>query len=399
MAPVISARRSLRVALETGGFGVDPSSDGSGYTNVKTDEVSFVEDQTALLDGRYQVGRNVMSKREVGPDGAQITFQTPLQGYGTAIGDGSSPGSDDWLDILLNHCFGDSTDVDGDAVSATGSSTLSLTDDPLNSQFDLAPVYESGVNSSLMQWRRTAGASSPYATHRDWDEAPTASAICYGHRLWMHSDVISRSTLAAYVLMDDTPYVLLGGGVTQLSIAQAAGQKAVVSWTAMFDNKTQSTKASAPVFTSGTIDSGTPLQGELAELEFNGTVYAAGEVSVEFNLETSPVASVAGSNGRGDMKAFAVHPVVTFTPQFQTGLETAFRAGTTGKALVRFGGGALSGGAVNTLCFYMEAAQVDAAPNAQEDGPLIRQSVTLRAVDPGLDGSANAYPYWALARA
>lgn len=402
MAPIRESLKSLRVALESGGFGVDPSTSGSSsYYAVKTTELGLLADQTALLDQQFRAtNRNRMSKREVGPDGAQVDFTVPLQGLATAAGDGTSPATADWLDVLMNHIFGAAVAVDGEGLSGATSSDVSLdTDTVLTDPFDLVPIWESGVNSNQTQWRRTSGGESAYGIHRDFDATPSGAGVAYGHRLWLPVDRISRSTLAAYYVLDDTPYTLLGGAITSMSWSMQAGQMAVASLSAQFDNKSQTAKASIPAITSGVIAAGTPIQGELASVEFNGVVYASSSVEIDWGLEVQPQASVAGSNGRSDMIPVAIHPLIRFTPMFQTGIETAFRAGTTGKAMVRFGGGVVSGGVLNSIAVYFEAAQVDSAPNVQADGPLLRQQVVLRAIDPGIDGDGNALPYFLVARA
>ena len=48
------------IALESGGPGVDPSADGSGYVHVPTmgTGADFIDDETELLDTNFEIGRN-----------------------------------------------------------------------------------------------------------------------------------------------------------------------------------------------------------------------------------------------------------------------------------------------------------------------------------------------------
>ena len=162
-----------------------------------------------------------------------------------------------------------------------------------------------------------------------------------------------------------------------------------------FDSKTRASRAVT------SIDQFSPerLDSRVLEVSFGGTAYGAASVELDFNLSTEPVADVSKTNGRSDIQCFAAHPVLTFSPEFATGWEDDFRAGTTGALSVSFGIPSATVSRINSVCFCAESAEVlGAQPTA--DGAIIRHQIQLAVRWEGLfAATTNDSNYYVLSRA
>lgn len=387
--------RALYIAAEST-YGTDPDSDGSDYVPVWTDgQISPLASGRALLDGQYSTGRNAPTSQVVGPDGGTIEFTTPLLGLSAAAGDSASPPAADWLDLLLNSCLGTGTARDGEGLgSGSGSGTLALDTSALASQ-DLAPVYESGLNSSRTQWRRVTGASTPYDVAPNWTATPSTAGVCYGVRRWSGPVSAGGASFAMVLVEGSTEWTLLGCRVTRLRITIPAGGKVTASWSVAFDSRAVTTKASLALVGGWT---GSPLKGVLSPLMWGSTAYEVAQAELDMGVVVQPRMSTAGTNGRSEMDVIAVDPVLTISPLFATSWDTDFSAGTTRSTLLQIGAGSLSGGVLNTLGLWFEAGQIIAPATVVDDSGRQRTSVQIRCVDPGLVVAASPR-VWTLARA
>ena len=106
------AERTRKVALylkAESSYGVEAgSTDGSDFTACKCLSLDLLQDNTNMLETNFATGRNRQTEPEVGADGAQITFTTPIQGLVSAAADGTAASSvaDDWFDLILTNVFG-----------------------------------------------------------------------------------------------------------------------------------------------------------------------------------------------------------------------------------------------------------------------------------------------------
>lgn len=389
---------ALWLAAESGGFGVDPDSDGSDYTPVKVlGQIGFPVDTTGQLETNYQTGRNRATANEVGADGATLDFKVPVQGLSTAAGDGSAPPAVDWLDLILQNAFGASATVSGEGVANGSTSSNLILDTATYAVQDLMPVQEAGLYSSRTQWRRAATLNTAtYTLDRNWTATPTTSAVAYGMRTYQYSDSGGGDSLLAYVVQDDTPYVLQGGRVSSLKLALPAGKMAELSVSMMFDSITQASRASI-----STIDTfaGTPIKGMLSPLVWGGTEYATKSINIDFGLTTSTTESTAGTNGRSNIEVISTMPTITIEPAYaHSTWQADFRAGTTRTLGIQLGAGVLASSVLNTCFFWAEAAQAQSAA-AADDGGRVRHAVTLKVVDEGVFTGTTVSRFFSFVRA
>lgn len=389
-------KRGLYIAAEST-FGTDPDSDGSDYVPIWTESIGMIASGRALLDGQYSTGRNAPTAQVLGPDGGTLDFTTPLLGLSAAAGDGASPPSADWLDLLLNSCLGTGTARDGEGLAGgSGSATLVLDTAALTSQ-DLAPVYESGLNSSRTQWRRATGAGATYDIAPNWTATPSTAGVCYGVRRWSGPVSAGGSSFALVVLGGNTEWTLLGCRVTACRITIPAGGKVTCAWSIAYDSRSVTTKASSSL---AAIDgwTGSPLKGVLSPLMWGATAYETASVELDLGLTVSPRLATSGTQGRADYDVITSDPTITIQPVYATTWDEDFTAGTLRSVLLQIGAGTLSGGILNTVGLWFEEGQILAPANEVDDAGRQRTSVQIRAVDPGLVATASPR-VWTLARA
>jgi hypothetical protein len=389
---------TLLIASETGGYGVDPSANGSGYVAARVfgGTTPMLKRTRPPLETDYATGRNAPTAHDVGPDGAELQFETPLMGFATSKTAGQAAPANDWQDILWDSAFGANTNYAGMAVTSSGNTELTTGTSTATTQ-DLLCVQDAAVNSTRAQWRQATTSASPYTIDHAWDANPTATAVAYGIKMWRLLDSTGGGySIAAYYVLDGTPYTLLGGRPTALKIIMAAGKQVRCQWTVKFDNCTQTSKASAPVVSAWT---GTPIVGDLASVEWGGTAYDAKELELDFALQASDQESVQGTNGRANIEVLGSAPVVTLSPLFATSWDTDYHAGTTRSVGIRFGSGVLTSGALNTCGFFAQLGQIIQAPELQDDNARVRQSVRIAARDPGIFTGTTAGRFWQFARA
>ena len=387
----------LSIAAETT-FGTDPDSSGAGDVVVRVSKpVSFVSDQLQLLDTDYATGRNEPTAAEPGADSAEFSFETPLVGLATAGGDGSAPPAVDQQDILFRCMCGASTDVNGEGVGAgSGASDLVL-DAPATGVTlqTLLPVWESGVNSSRTQWRRSASTATPFTVDRAWDEVPTTAAVAYGTRTFYQPTTDSARSLTANVVMDSISYVLTGCKPKSCKIVAPAGGMARVMWTMMASAKSAAARASVPA-----VDTWAPagIKMSLSSVHWGTTSLNVKSVEIDFGLSATWLEATTGTNGRAGADTVQMFPTITIDPVYTAALQTDMRAGTTRRLAIQFGAGTVAGGVLNSCFFFAEAAQVMKA-DPSDDAGRVRQGITLKCIGEGVFTSGTNSNLWMFARA
>lgn len=355
-----SKKRNLYVLVESA-YSTEPSADGSLYLPVPCLELGDLSDDLELITTDYMTGRDRATRCIIGPDGAGFTFTTPGIGYATAGADGAAPAAVHWFDTLALHYFGNATTTSGEAITGTAATTISTTGvDPWNAH-DLVPVYEAGYPSTAAQrsfWQYVTGQSGSFTydvVPGFADSGPGAGGVGYAVRKYRPDDD-GGATLSFVYVEDDIQYTLGGCRVLQFSGAGTAGREWRWSFTVRADSKSITTKASLPA----ALTAPTPSEIMLAYSPvYFGTTNLGdiGSVEVDFASTAAVLESVNGNaNGRAGDELINVRPVVTVNPPRTSTTLGYKRNATQDELLVQIGRGALSGGALNTMCVHFPAA-------------------------------------------
>lgn len=369
-------KRALHIATEDT-YGVDPSSNGSGYTAVPCFEVGEISDELEQLETNYQNGENYPTGMIAGRDGWSLSFVTPWIGLPAAAGDAGSPSATDWLDTLLDHIFGSTASFDGEGVASATNDGVVL-DSDVYAAGDFLPVY--GATPGYTQWRviSSRNGSGDYDVAPNWTANPSGASVSYGSV--HHRPVDAGGSSIALVYTDDSiEYTLLGGRVTSARITADVGQLVRFELSVSGDSYSLTTKASLPAAASA--PAVTPLKLLRSQAMFNGTLYDTRRMAVDFGINATAEDATAAAQGRQDFDNIDMQPTFEIEPLRTDALRQLRRDVTTGALLMQFGAGALSGAVLNTTAVY--AAEAHATEYSQsDDSGRARNSVTFKAVRP-----------------
>lgn len=379
-------KRSAYLALESGGFGVDPSADGSGYTAIRCSVFDTSSNGRIVYPTDEMTGRDRPTDYEVGPDGSEITLSGGLLALAAAAGDGSAPAGTNALILAMTSLFGAPQSVSGEgAASGSTSSTLNTDTNHLAAN-QLACVQGSGTNSARAQWRRVTGASSPYTiAPADWVATPADADVSYGS--FQFRDGVQGYTLACVIVVETTAgstetYTHLGGRPTAWKISMDAKGRAIWTVTIKFDSKAEdaSAKSALPAIAAQSVPA---IKGVLSPIYWGSTKYPIKSVEVDWNVSAGDDDSTEGTNGRASIDKFAADPIVTIMPRFSRSVwEADFAALTQRELLVQFGSGVVASSVLNSIALNFPRGQVIKA-DPSKDGERPRHSVQIKAVDGG----------------
>lgn len=378
--------QSLWLALESGGYGVDPSSDGSGYTAARIDSGLQVTNERAAFLIDEATGRNRPTDVEPGPDGASLQITLPAVGLAAAAGDGSAPAGASALTILLDSTFGAKQSVSGEGISASANSTVSLDTNSLSAG-QIVICQGASTNSGRSQARRVTGSTSPYTiAPADWAANPDAADVAYGSYQWR--DSTQGYSIAAVAVVETASgttrtETMLGGRVTALSYRHDAKGRGQWSATIRFDSRTEdaSAKSALPAIA---VQSVAGITGLLSPVYVGSTAYPVKSVELSWDLGTADDDSVAGVNGRAGIDIMRADLQVTITPRYApTVWQADFAAGTAREVLIQFGAGVLASSVLNVMALSIPRAKIAEPPAMQDDAGRNREQVVLRAIDNG----------------
>jgi hypothetical protein len=385
-------KKALYVATESGGFGVDPSANGAGYLQVFATSLSFLSDGKEPLDTDYFTNRNFPTAPIAGPDGGSFEVEVPLIGMATAAGDNvnASTVTDDWLDRILLHIFGQQVTTIGEGVGAASTTTNIVFDADSFGVQDIVPVFEANLPSAAAQRSQlaylTVDPGTGSYTAQALAAAPTTAAIGYGQKRYLPTDD-GGNTLAFYYVEDALPYTLLGCRVTAASIALEARKIAKMKLSVSYDNATQGAKGSIPAIAAA--PAVTPLRGLLSPFYFNGVQYATPKVMIDLGITAAVGEATEGINGRGDHINMMMVPKVSVTPLRTDALRELKRQSTAGRLMVQIGAGIFGSSILNLMSFAMEGATARGS-NSSDDNNRVRSAVDFTCADPVVLGAASA---------
>ena len=405
----LTRKRAIWIALESGGYGVDPSTDGSGYKSVPAfGPIPMVVDLKSPLATEYATGRQYPTAPIAGPDGWSLDgIEIPLVGLATAAGDGvnASTVTDDWLDLILTHILGTQRTTPGEGVASSTSSTLTLDTDSATIQ-DLVPVFEAALPSSSSvrtQWALITvdNADGSYSVAPNWTANPTTAAIAYGAKIYNGNDA-GGYTLSVVIQDDDVYYLLSGGRISSFGFSSEMTPTGVIvkaRMSLMGDTKTEqtSTKTALPAWLAAPAT--TPIKGLLSPVFFGGTQYQTRRIDFDLGLATETNASTAATNGRAGMQNVTMRPSLTIEPLRTDAIQNLRRNATQGRVLVQLGSGVVSGSpaVLNGMAVsFSEGSVIEAADSG--DG-IARKTVTIQATDPIYFSGSTIDKYVQVARA
>lgn len=387
-----------------GSFGVDPSSDGSGYTAIRTIAgLGMFKKGRKLLEQGWSIGRLRKVRKRVGPDGAEITLSIPYRGYAAAALESASLSTTlDESDLILNSAFGVGTSIPGLGASSVGSTSFVSTGDDRNIGEALA-IYEAGQNGGRAQWR-IIDTESPAGTYavRALIGTFTTAAFSFGFRRWFPNVVPSAgfgASLAMHlVLANGSSWTLLGGRPSgAIKIVHSAGEESRLECTLMFDHMVRGSKASLPVITTF---APAAIMGQLSSFVWGGTEYETASMSIEIALGTNDRKATSGVNGRSNITPRTADCKVSIAPPFGTGWEDDFDGGTVRRLEMTHGSALYASGSPGTLnssFFWAEAAQI-INHDTTDDNSEPRHTIDFD-IDDGVLSDGSVARYWSLARA
>lgn len=381
-------RKSAYLILEST-YGVDPSPSGSNYLPLPAESLGELMDRREMLETGYgsTSGREWISPVEPGAAGAELQFTMPLWGLASAAGDATNAATvlDDAWDLILEHLFGSKSTTAGSTVTFISGSDLTLGADVFSVN-DPVLTYEPGLaGQTRAQVRRIATDTGigQYTVDAAFDSNDGGSAVAYGSKIYRpNQPYVGGNTLALAYRDDDVGvYTCLGGRITSFSIEAAVNQRAMASFTIMFDSMTlDGAKVSLPAALSA--PPVTPVQLRWSPLRFNGTNIGVASISLDFGVTAAPVRDTDRANGRADYEAITMRPVVTVNPLRTDAVRQLKTTAQQGEMGLQFGGGILSGGRINSVFIGFPAAQV-VGGDPEDDEGYARHGLQIEAKDPG----------------
>jgi len=377
-------------------FATDPSASGSLYLPMPADDAPLFQWDQQLEPDNYSTGRVRHQGEHMSSNGSTVPFSMPMMGLSAAATDlAPTPVANDYQDTILDSAFSLSTNMVGEGIAASGSSTSIVVQDVANLAADDMVLVNHATRG---EWRYVTSISTVTAnTTPVMSVIPSAVRDVNGYKAWRYNENNGGPTLAAYQEVDGVGYMHLGGKPTALKIAAESGKEARYQGSLMFDRKSRlgSLKASFP---AGVAFTNPTIRFTLSEIFWGTTAIPVKKIEIDFRLKTVPVLSSDALNGRGTMEVHNADPRITIEPAFTSSLEDDFEIGTTRNLLIAFGSGNLTGGRVSTVCFFAFSAQIKKV-QLLKDGGYLRQQIILDVVDPGIRTGSTAYRYWSLCRA
>ncbi len=382
-----SRNRAIWIATETGGYGVDPNGDGSGYLPVPAEALGDLVDQTQVLETDYANESEFPSATERGAGGAEISFSLPLFGLGTAAGDGTDASSvtDDVWDLLLTHIFGTQATTPGEGLAAGGATNDLELDGSVLDANDLTLVYDSAADSARGQLRNIATdvGGGVYTVSPDWDTSPTDAGVSYGMKLYTPNSPFTGGDTLSVVYRDSNIglYRLSGGRVTSLSLGGDVNSRAMASITMRFDDIEASSVTTAAKTALPAALSAAPVPSihvRSSPVYFNGVKLASSKINIDLGLAAAVVKDTCQANGRADDESVGLAPMCQVSLLRTESERLQFRGAQSGELLVQFGSGQLSSGRVNVFAVRFPTAEFNERSAADDEG-IARTDITFKA--------------------
>jgi hypothetical protein len=355
----LESKNGLWVALESGGFSVDPSASGALYNHLPAEEIGELVEGPELVETNLQLtdafGR---TRRIVGANFWELDVKFPLVGFNVSQGDGSAPPADDWFDLIATHVWGAPVLESGEGLGV-GSTTSALVLDPpgTGGLQSLHPIYEAGLPTAAprLQWARSTSASATAPTiDPTLAAAPTTAAIRYATKTWVPTDP-GGNTLALVHRKGDTFKTLLGGRITNLEIPETGIGKALyLNAKIRGDRVVVESKGSLP---PPVLMPQPEILSLLSPVNFNNTFIETASIGVKFGLKTSEREATASATGRVQHDVIGGEAMVTIKPVYTAATNAFQENGTRAPLLLQFGAGLLAGGRLNGLAFHAAEAQ------------------------------------------
>ena len=381
--------KNLYVAHETSYAQASRPVDANYFAIPTAGQLEETDTRTALETNR-NTGRPGSSPKVPGPGGGTLSFNTNVYGLDAQGGDGDSPSTDDWLDVLLDG-LGIQAERVGENVASHSGTALSLDTDTLTA-WDLVPLQPSGGG---IRWAFVAAdaADGSYTLHND--PGITGALVPPFRQFTDPNGADTTKTFAgAFIRTEgggsDIENHHPGARIGAVTIQHTAGELATISWTLNSDDVIPDTYT----FTAGT--NGDPASTPTNALKrscvfIDGTEIDVASVSVTFNISVAPRRKSCAASGRSDQVLIEAIPTFTIQPVYAETYETEKRSMPNKEIIVAF----ISDGSGTD----QDRQFVVGTPNAQlstvaptDASGLLEASLTYMTATVGVE------PIWVIAR-
>lgn len=330
------------------------------------------------LESELIIGRTGRSEIAAGGTSASGNFTMRMLGLATQGGDGDSPDTEDYLDLVLGG-IANSVPVERVGENATGLTGTALTlDTDVLSVGDLVPLEDASGN---VAWAAVAADDTLGGYTLDFEPRIGSSAVVPAltrpFRQWV--DDGANDNLRSYYGVYKLGTLYRGiPGLKLNSLSAEWTPRQFVNFAFGFAGADFSNIA-APTFDTAT--NGDPASLGSAPrttgcFYVDGVKYSTPSISIDFGLDVQEVPDTCEESGRSDMVLNDALPTITVTtPIAQVWRDLHENKGVRDLKIV-------SGHAGPSVCIHFPAAQVSEV-SPQETNGRITQSVTFMAIARG----------------
>lgn len=380
-------------------FGVIADATGATaqWLPAELDDAFFAKNMQATIPRHFATARNKETPVRPGVGKGELTLKPYGTGYTQSVVISGNPApAVQWFDTILASVFGAPLTHSANTVG-NAATTTSVPSTGTYAVGELIPIRGASTNGGYVQWARVGSpASTPYPVSPALAFAPAntdviAASRTYYPKVTTNANALIGAYFTSIVDEDGIQYAVPGCRASKLALKATAGQTVMWALSIMGDSRVRQTFASLPA--PSTTDP-TPMIQRLAPVSIAGVLYDVASIELDFGLTVTEIRGVQGANGRAGWRVEMTRPRLKIDPLNATAFEDTFAAGTLVEVLAQFGDGALNAGALNSIAFHCEQAQIVEVPNEANDGGIMRKPLVLAPVDAGPTG-VNAF-YWQL---
>ena len=358
---------------EESAFGVDPSTDGSGYLKVPMEDGSWTPSQATVERPVQRDALGISITSQAGQKGGTLAFKVPLIGCATPGVASTEAAIDPWLAYLLAACGLVESDGTGTTTTGTGSTTTVL-DVTSSAGFAIGHLVMVAGEVRIV----TAVGSGVMTVAPALSAAPGNAVVVHGSSSWLvdinPSDYVVPSVAFVFKANGDEETVLGCSGTVTLD-QYDAGTRPMLSFSFQVDSFADTTNKTSlpPTFTKRTdlLAMGSPLW-------WGATKTPVARVGFDPGMVISPRPATQGPQGRIAWALTDENARLTCTPySAQSTYRADFATPTTRNVVAQVG--AVAGGA---FAVGMQNGQILDFPAEADVGGVRANDLVIRARAP-----------------